>query len=283
LNPSSTLPAGACDTHFHVFEHPQAYPIRHKAQLYVPPLVTFEQLLAKHKELGIERGVIVHSHNYGHDYSMLLDFLRVAPQGAYRGIVMIDDSVSDAELETLHAAGVRGARFHFQDRFGSTLGIEEFQRSVARIAELGWITKIFAPGTDFQALESELRKIKSTVLIDHMGRFDLRLGTAQPAFGVVLNLLRQEHWWMQLSDGDVRDEGPTEPWSEAIPFGRAYYDAAPDRCIWGSDYPHISYYRRGQAVPDDTALLDLLGRYLPDEAAWRAVLTDNPARLFGFH
>lgn len=282
MNPPAPLPKGACDTHFHVFEDPARYPVRHAAPLFVPPLATIDQLLALHKSLGIERGVLVHPHVYARDYSLLLDFLRLAPPGAYRGIAMIDDTVDDKQLEALHAAGVRGARFHFQNRFGSTLGLEEFHRSAARIAELGWFVKIFVRGPELIELEGELRKISATVLIDHMGRFDFGKGTSQPGFDVLISLLRQENWWMQLSNGDARDEGPAEPWSDAIPFGRKYDETAPNRCIWGSDWPHILYHRRGVPLPDDAALVSLLDSYLPNKKARRAVLVDNPARLFGF-
>ena len=282
MNLPASLPKGACDAHFHVFEDPARYPIRHAAPLYAPPLAPVDALLALHRSLGIERGVIVHPHVYGHDYSLMLDFLKQAPKDAYRGIAMIDDTVDDARLEALHAAGVRGARFHFQHRFGSTLGLEEFRRSVARIAELGWIVKIFARGPDLEELEGELRTIAAPVLLDHMGRLDFGQGIAQPAFDVVLRLLRQENWWILLSNGDARDEGPAEPWSDAIPFGRAYYETAPDRCIWGSDWPHILYNRRNIPSPDDAALVGLVASYLPNEDALRAVMVDNPARLFGF-
>jgi predicted TIM-barrel fold metal-dependent hydrolase len=115
-----------------------------------------------------------------------------------------------------------------------------------------------------------------------MGRLDFGRGTSQESFEVILSLLRLENWWMLLCNGDVRDEGPAQPWSDSIPFGRAYYETAPDRCIWGSDWPHAAYVRRGFAPPDDFALLDLLDRFLPSAEARRAVLTDNPAKLFGF-
>jgi 2-pyrone-4,6-dicarboxylate lactonase len=282
MNPSAPLPKGACDAHFHVFDDPQRYPISHAAPLYEPPHATIDALLAMHKALGIERGVLVHPHVYGRDYTLLLEFLKRAPHGAYRGIAMVDDTVDDTQLEALHAAGVRGARFHFQDRFGSTLGMAEFRRSVTRIAELGWVVKIFARGTDLVELQGELRKITSPVLLDHLARLDFALGITQDAFKVVVDLLRQDNWWILLSNGDVRDEGPMQPWSDSIPFGRTYYETAPERCIWGSDWPHIAYNRRGLEWPDETALVSLLDRFLPDGDARRAVLVDNPARLFGF-
>jgi 2-pyrone-4,6-dicarboxylate lactonase len=282
MNASAPLPEGACDAHFHVFDDPMRYPISHAAPLYEPPNATIERLLAMHKALGIERGVLVHPHVYGRDFTLLLDFLKQAPAGSYRGIAMVDDTVDDKQLETLHAAGVRGARFHFQDRFGSTLSLAEFRRSVARIAELGWIVKIFARGTELQELEDELRGITSPVLLDHLGRLDFAKGISQDAFKVVVGLLRRDNWWILLSNGDVRDEGPVQPWSDAIPFGRTYYETAPERCIWGSDWPHIAYNRRGLEWPDEKALVGLLESFLPDQAARRAVLVDNPARLFGF-
>ncbi len=268
------------DCHFHVYEDPDRYPVVHPSPLYAAPVAPIAALLEKHKSLGVTRGVLVHPHLYGTEFTLLLDFLRQAP--AYRGIAMIDDSVDDATLATLHAAGVRGARFHFQSRFGSTLSMDEFRRSVARIHELGWIVKIFVNGDDLAELQGEFRKIKGPVLIDHMGRVDFTKGTSQPAFRLLLDLLRLENWWMLLSNGDVLDDGPTTAWDDAVPFGQALYQTAPDRCIWGSDWPHIAYNRRALNLPDDAALLNLLYRYLPDERAREKVLAENPARLFGF-
>jgi 2-pyrone-4,6-dicarboxylate lactonase len=265
-----------------VFDDPARYPIGHPSPMYAAPNAPIEALLQKHKQLGIARGVIVHPHLYGTDFSLLFDFLKQAPAGAYRGIAMVDDTVAEAQLAKLHAAGVRGARFHFQGRFGSTLGMAEFHRTVARIHELGWIVKIFANGDDLAELQSEFRKIKGPVLLDHMGRVDFRKGASQPAFQLVLELLRQDNWWILLSNGDVRDDGPSDTWDEAIAFGQKIYQTAPDRCIWGSDWPHIAYDRRNLDLPDDDALIKLLYRYLPDESAQRGVLSENPARLFGF-
>ena len=99
---------------------------------------------------------------------------------------------------------------------------------------------------------------------------------------LIVGLLRRDNWWILLSNGDVRDEGPVQPWSDAIPFGRTYYETAPERCIWGSDWPHIAYNRRGLESPDEKALVGLLESFLPDQAARQAVLVDNPARLYGF-
>jgi 2-pyrone-4,6-dicarboxylate lactonase len=280
-----SLPEHAADCHFHIYEDTARYPVWHPSSLYSAPYAPISALLEKHRSLGIDRGVLVQPHSYGNDFSLLLDFLRQAP--TYRGIAMVDDSITDAELAMLDAAGVRGARFHFQSRFGSSVqSMDEFRRSVARMHKLGWIVKVFLNGDDLPTFQDELRKIKSPVLIDHMGRIDLAKGTSQPSFQLLLELLQQENWWILLSNGDVRDKGPTKPWEDAIPFGQMLYEAAPDRCIWGTDWPHITYncrYDRPPVpVPDDASLVELLSTYLPDAAARKKVMCDNPARLFGF-
>ncbi len=277
---NTALPAGACDAHFHIFEPVEKYPTGHASPMYQPFTAPMDDLLAMHAAVGIQRGVYIHPHVYGNDFRLLEDLLKRAP--GYRAIILANDTLDDAQLARLHALGVRGSRFLFQSRFGSKLDFAEFHRTVARIGELGWVAKLFFNGDDLPELEPEFRKIKQTVLIDHMGRFDFAKGTAQPAVQLLLRLLKEQRWWMQLSNGDVRDDGPEHPWEEAIPFGQAYYAAAPDRCIWGTDWPHVAYNRRNIPWPSDAGLADLLRKYVPDDAAFRKVLVDNADRLYGF-
>lgn len=260
--------------------------MRHENPLYALPTSGLSEALAMHARVGIDRGLLVHPTIYKTDNALLVDSLAAIGSENYRGVALIDEATSDAELERLHVAGVRGARFHFMPKLGMVPDLAGFRRTLARIAGLGWFAKVFASGSELAAVAPELTRARLPILLDHMCKIDFARGLEQPEHQLVLRLLRYEHMWIQLSNGDTGPDGPTAPpWEAAIPFGRAYFATAPDRCVWGSDFPHVLYSYSGNPrcpVPDDAALIHLLYEYLPDEAAREAVLVRNPARLAGW-
>jgi predicted TIM-barrel fold metal-dependent hydrolase len=266
-----------------VFGKPDAYPVRHENPLYALPASGLSEALAMHARVGIERGLLVHPTIYKTDNALLVDSLAAIGSSNYRGVALVDETTSDAELERLHAAGVRGARFHFMPKLGMVPDFTGFRRTLERIAVLGWFAKVFASGAELAAVAPELTRARLPILLDHMCKIDPALGLDQPAHQVILQLLRHEHVWIQLSNGDTGPDGPmAPPWQSALPFGQAYYAAAPDRSVWGSDFPHVLYSYSGdprRPVPDDADLIRLLYGYLPDAAARDAVLVRNPARL----
>jgi predicted TIM-barrel fold metal-dependent hydrolase len=215
-----------------------------------------------------------------------IDTLRALPKDRARGTAIVDSTVSDKQLATMHEAGVRGARFNFQTRFNLVPDFADFHRQIARISEMGWIAKIFCGPEELEAVESEIRKTKITILFDHMGQLPFAQGINQPGMKRLLNFLREDRFWIMLSNGDHLAHD--YPWDEAVPFGRAFYEAAPDRCIWGSDWPHVGRWIKNRPSPfvvHETGFggkLALGLRYLPDQAAVQKVFVDNPSRLFGF-
>jgi 2-pyrone-4,6-dicarboxylate lactonase len=283
------LPRHSCDTHLHIFGDASLYPANNPHALYQPPQdCTFEAVKALHDAMGVERAVFVQPTVYGTDHSLIHDVLKSAPKGRYRGVAIVDDGVSDAELERLHSVGVRGARFNFGGRFKLAPGLTCFRRGLDRVRELGWFVKIFGFDDDFLAVETELRKIRLPAIIDHMGGPDYRRGTSQPAIRLILDLLKNDNWWIGLSNGDLRSHAG-EPWDEAVEFGRLLYQAAPNRCMWGTDWPHVHRFIRPDKDGHSDYGLDhelkrvaLLERYVPDRKARDRVLVDNPARFFGF-
>jgi predicted TIM-barrel fold metal-dependent hydrolase len=275
---SATLPAGSWDCQIHVFGDPQRYPARHENPLYPTPGDSIDDAQRVHASIGIARAVIVQATIYKNDHALLRDTLTALPPDRYRGVAIIDEGVDDAELAALHAAGVRGARFNFSKTMGLAPSLPEFHRSIARIQELGWFAKVFTFGDQVLELESEFNKVPIPLVLDHMGRLDFSLGTSQPACRLIVERLKNNGWWIMLSNGD-RCSGTGPPWNSAVEFGRLFYQAAPDRCIWGSDWPHVHY---GGPIPSEADLVGLLRRYLPDESDLRRVLIDNPSRLLGF-
>lgn len=270
------LPPGACDCHLHLFGDPVRYPLRHPNSLYkIEPGWTMHAIEALHGELGFSRYIAVQPTAYLKDHAFLIDQLSREPKGRAMGVAIIDDSVSDAEIERLHGAGVRGARFNFQSRFGLVPSFEEFHRNVARIRPYGWFIKIFFL-TELAEIQAEIRKANILTIVDHLGpKQDFAAGVSQPDFRLLLDLIRSEGWWILLSNGHRRSAAGA-PFDDMVDYGAALYEAAPDRALWGTDWPHVTETRK--VVERDN--LPLLRRYMPDGKAWQAVLADNPARLF---
>jgi 2-pyrone-4,6-dicarboxylate lactonase len=280
--PRRLPPPGAWDTQIHVYGDPQRYPY-HPGRFYDPPDDTgMANARAMHRILGFDRGVIVHTSVNGTDNRLLLDCLAEDPEH-YRGVALIDDSVTDAELRRLHAAGVRGARFQFKRNWGDGVAgqgkihpHDDFLRSVERIGKLGWAVKLRTSGPELIEHEALFRSLTGVnVVIDHLGHLDMRLGVGQPAAQLILDLLKQPNWWIQLSNGPKHADAP---YDDAVAIACAFIAVAPDRAIWASDWPHVGYHK---PVPNTTELFELLERYAPDPAQYHRILIENPQRLYG--
>ena len=280
--PSLRAPALSCDAHFHVFGDPQRYPARDPKLRYRPPfapLTEYRDLAAK---LGFERFVFVQPSAYGRNNACLLDAMReMGPR--CRGIVDIDEEASDVELARLHGAGVRGVRInvspvHPPERGLAQRLIPRVRRLESRFAELRWQLDFLLPGWLTAELMPVLRSLKVDFTLAHMGMFLARDGVSQPGFRQLLDLLRngEGRCWVKLTGVYRMSQAPG--FADAASLARALIAAAPDRVIWGSDYPHLSFADKVGSVE----LFNLLGTWVPDEARRRMILVDNPAKLFGF-
>ena len=283
------LPKNSCDTHLHIFGDANRYPASNPHALYQPPQdCTLDAVRALHEAMGVERAVFVQPTIYGTDHSLLHDVLKTAPREKYCGVAIVDDSVTDAELARLASVGVRGARFNFGGNFKLAPSLAGFRRTLARIRELGWFAKVFGFGDDFLAVEAELRQIAFPAIIDHMGGPDYQRGTAAPVIRLILDLLNNGNWWIGLSNGDLRSQAGY-PWDDAVEFGRLFYDAAPDRCLWGTDWPHVHRFIRPDkdgysdyGIDHEFKRVALFERYLPDRQARDRILVGNASKFFGF-
>jgi 2-pyrone-4,6-dicarboxylate lactonase len=279
--PMPAPPPGSCDCQFHIYDAPGNFPPRANAPY--PPIesATFAQAQRMHKAIGFARGVIVHSAIYGSDHRLLLHALEsLNDRDRYRGIGIVDDKVSDKELERLHAAGVRGARFNFVRFFAMEQREAEVRRSMARIKELGWHARLHVNGEDLLENSDLLRSLKDIpMVIDHFGHVGFEGGLDRPVIRWVLDMLKQDNWWMMVSNGN-RDSKLEAGWDDAIPYGKALIEAAPDRIVWGTDWPHPQWTKR---MMNDAEEVELLYRYVDgDTALLQKILVDNPARLHGF-
>jgi 2-pyrone-4,6-dicarboxylate lactonase len=270
------VPHGSCDSQIHIFGDVKTYPPI-ASRYYDPPDATYAQARSMLRENGLERVVLVQPTVYGTNNQLLLDVLEEERDPNMRGVAAIDDTVSDAMLERLHAAGVRGVRFIFWAARGRRPDMGTFRRTFDRIRPFGWHTRVFATVDELLEIAPVLEKLEDPIVLDHLGHLYASDGMSHPAFATLLGLLRRDNYWMMLSNGN-RWSATGYPWSDIVPIGSAFYRAAPGRCIWSSDWPFL----KCTPAPNTADLLELVGRYLPDDAARAAVLVDNPARLLGF-
>jgi predicted TIM-barrel fold metal-dependent hydrolase len=264
-------PSLACDCHIHVFGPHARYPLD-AARKYTPGEALLEQYLKVASALGMGRVVLVQPSVYGTDNSCQRDALRLLDERA-RGVAVIDDSVSDAQLGELHGAGFVGARINAM-RAGD---LDAMERVAARVAELGWHLQLHVPAAALPQIAERLLKLPTDFVIDHFGRVDARAGLEQPAFQGLLRLVDSGRGWVKLS-GAYRIDLDGPPWRKAGPFARELVRRNPERMVWGTDWPHPDV----AVVPDDGALLDALFEWLPDGATRDRVLVDNPAKLYRF-
>lgn len=279
--PVPSVPAGSCDCQFHIYGDPTKYPPKPGA-LYSPPRASFADMRGVLRAMGFQRGVIVHAMPYDTDHRLLIDTLSaVEDKENIRAIGIIKDNVSDAELDTLNRLGVRGARFNIGKYYNELQSTDAIKRGMARAKEIGWHARLHIAGPHILEYADLLSSVKDlTMVVDHMGHLDFSEGLQAPTFQWILDRVKHHGWWMMLSNGS-RLSTMTNDWDDAVPFGRAYVEAAPDRLIWGSDWPHVRW--RKPRMPNDAELVELLYRYVDhDPALIEKILVKNPARLHGF-
>lgn len=274
-------PPLSCDCQFHIFEDVRKYPPKAGA-LYEPPDATFQDMRGVMGKLGFGRGVIVHAMPYDTDHRLLIDVLSsVEDRHNIRAVAIIKDSVSDTELEKLNALGVRGARFNIGKYYNEQQSPRAIQRSMERAREIGWHARLHVAGPNILEHAEVLTAVQGlTFVVDHMGHVDFAQGLEAPTCRWLIDRLKHHGWWLMLSNGS-RLSAMTDRWDDAVPFGSAFVEAAPDRMIWGSDWPHVRW--RKSRMPNDAELVELLYRYIDNDVGLiQRILVDNPARLHGF-
>jgi 2-pyrone-4,6-dicarboxylate lactonase len=282
--PTPLPPANSCDCQFHLFDDPAKYPL-HNEPNAPAPRATFADVKRVLSTLGFGRGVVVHSQRYRTDHALLIDtFEALSPEDRknFRATCIVDDDVSDREMARLDALGVCGARFNLGRRWTEAGDRASVRRSMDRVREIGWHARLHIAGSDIAEWGDFLLSVRDLrMVVDHMGHLDFSLGSEQPALVWFCDRLKtDENWWILLSNGN-RDSAMETGWDDAIPFARKFIDAAPDRMIWGTDWPHSGW--RGRPMMNDADLVELLYRYVDrDSALLHAILVDNPASLHGF-
>jgi 2-pyrone-4,6-dicarboxylate lactonase len=273
--PLNRLPAGACDAHCHVFGPAGVFPYS-ETRAYTPEDMPKEALFALHDFLGIERRVIVQASCHGTDNRALVDALRARP-GTSRGVAALADDVTDAEIDEMHDAGVRGARFNFMARIQKAPEPAEIEAMIARIKPRGWHVVLHFDPEHLPALRPWIEMLDVTVLIDHAARLNAS-DYPGPYFDSFSRLMARPNIWTKLSATE-RGSVAGAPYADMLPILRTVADIAPQRVIWGTDWPHPVL---GKPMPDDGGLIDYVWDIMPDASRRQAALVDNPARLYEF-
>ena len=275
-SPAYRAPPGCCDTHCHVFGPGDVFPYA-ATRKYTPPDAPKEKLREMHAILGIERAVIVQASCHGTDNAAMLDAI-AASDGRYRGVCNANDSFTESQFAELHDGGIRGVRFNFVKHLGGAPDLDKMRAIISKVQHLPWHVELHFDAKDLLEYESVLDEIPLPVVIDHMGRVPVVDGLDQAPFKSLLSKLRDsEDLWVKVS-GAERLSATGPPFSDAVPFASACIEAAPDRVIWGTDWPHPNV----RTMPNDGDLVDLIPQMAPTIELQQQLLVDNPARLFGF-
>ena len=278
--PQRPLPPGACDSHMHIFD-PRFAPSSHWPRTPpVAPVAVYRQLQAR---LGTTRTVVVTPSTYGSDNACMLDALDQLGDAA-RGVSVVGEEVSADELAHLAARRVRGLRVNFvsPQSWGTTtpdMLATLARKVVEHPACAGWHIQIFAHPEQLIALAPQLHTLPVPLVIDHLGRIDPAQGSAAEAYGVVRGLLDAGNTWVKLSGAYMRSTVHGPSYADTLPLGQALVQAAPERLVWGSDWPHTT---ETPGTVNDADLVDLLQAWAGSDAAMDRILVDNPARLYGF-
>ena len=281
--PRFRVPDGAVDAHCHVFGPGAQFPYAPERK-YTPCDASKDQLFALRDHLGFARNVIVQGTCHGSDNRALVDALRHSA-GRARGVATVQRDVTEAELRTMHDAGVRGVRFNFIRRLVDFTPKDELMEIAARIAPLGWHVVVYFEAADLPELQDFFTALPTTVVVDHMGRPDVTKPVDGPEFERFVKFMRDyPNVWSKVScperlsvSGPPALDGEREAYRDVVPFARRIVETFPDRVLWGTDWPHPNLKDH---MPDDGLLVDFIPHVAPTAELQRRLLVDNPMRLY---
>ncbi len=274
--PAYVPPPGAVDAHCHVFGPGDVFPYAPQRK-YTPCDAPKEKLFELRDFLGFSRNVIVQATCHGHDNRALIDALKASGDLA-RGIASVGPQVTMAELEEMDAAGVRGVRFNFVKRLVDATPRQVYFGIAEKIARLGWHIVVYFEAQDLADLVPFLEALPAPIVVDHMGRPDLTKGVDHPDFRRFVDLMtRNPTIWSKVTCPERLSVVGPPTYDDFVPFGRELVTRFPDRVLWGTDWPHPNMTTH---MPDDGWLVGMIPRIAPSMEAQRALLVDNPMRLY---
>jgi 2-pyrone-4,6-dicarboxylate lactonase len=274
--PIYSPPPGAVDAHCHVFGPAAVFPYAPQRK-YTPCDAPREKLFALRDYLGFTRNVIVQATCHGNDNRALIDALKASGDLA-RGIASVGPTISPDELAEMHEAGVRGVRFNFVKRLVDATPKSVFLGIAEKVAAMGWHIVVYFEAPDLADLTPFLRELPTVIVVDHMGRPDMTQSVDHPDFQRFVDLMgNNPNIWSKVTCPErLSVQGPPL-YDDFVPFARKLVETYPDRVLWGTDWPHPNMTTH---VPDDGGLVNIIPRIAPTEALQKALLVDNPMRLY---
>ena len=274
--PRFKAPADACDCHLHVYDPrlPVAWP-----NLRATPDASVAEYRLLQRRIGTTRAIVVQPAAYGVDNRGTVAAVGQLGLANARGVAVLHPAVTDAELAALHAGGVRGLRFTQHDPATAVTSAGMIEPLAQRIQEFGWHTQLHLRGDQLVEMAALIERLPGTLVIDHLGRLPQPAGASHAAFKVVARLIDSGRAWVKLSGPYLDTKVGPPRYSDASRVAREFVKLAPERLVWGSDWPHPT---ERDAKPDDAVLFDLLQEWVPDEASRSRILVHNPATLYGF-
>jgi predicted TIM-barrel fold metal-dependent hydrolase len=272
--PAFTPPAGACDCHAHVIGDPAQFPFTANRS-FTPAEASHGAYRAMLDTLGIERMVVVQPSVYGLDNSCTLAAIAASGIDRCRGVAAIDATTDPQVLRAMDDGGIRAARFITTAKGGT--GLDQFRAVAERIAPVGWHLEMYTDAKVWRELTPTVKSLPIQFVIDHMGKLPANADTDGEDFRGILDLLDTGRCWIKLCG--YRNSVTGHPYEDVAPLAQRLIAHAPERCVWGTDWPHTNVKNH---MPDDGELLDLLLAWAPDETTRHRILVDNPARLYRF-
>jgi predicted TIM-barrel fold metal-dependent hydrolase len=274
--PKLKAPANAADCHMHIYD-PARFPMPPNPRR-APTNATVAEYRLLQKRIGTTRVVIVQPRNYATDNRVTLDAVaQLAPNA--RGVAVVTPAVSDAELKAMHAGGIRGIRFSLADPSSRAVTPEMVEPLAKRVADLGWHVQFNVDGAMIDEMEAVLRRLPTQIVFDHLAHPPLPAGIEHSSHRTVRSLIDQGRSWVKVSGAYSNSKIGPPAYPEATKIAQAFVKAAPERLVWGSDWPHPGL---PDNKPDDALLFDLLAEWAPDEATRNRILVQNPEALYGF-
>ena len=271
--PKLKAPANAADCHIHIYDPRFQPPVAHPLNGTVPDYRLLQ------KRIGVSRVVIVQPRNYATDNSVTVDAIKQLGIANARGVAVLHPTVTDAELKNLNDGGVRGIRFTVGNPETAVVSIDMIEPLAKRIAAYGWHVQLNMESEQIVDNADMLKRLPTPIVFDHMGKPPLPAGVNHLSHKVIRALLDAGRAWVKISGAYIVDEAGAPTCAGATPIARAFVNAAPERTVWGSDWPHPG----PKEHPDDAFLFDLLAEWAPDEKTRNRILVDNPEKLYGFN
>jgi predicted TIM-barrel fold metal-dependent hydrolase len=273
--PSIDVPRGACDAHIHIYDPRYPFLVTGSPSAANASVAEYRQLQRRN---GTQRAVVVQPRVYGTDNTATLRSIAELGAENARGVAVVSQDITDDELGALHAAGIRGIRFSLYTPVAAATDFGMVEPLAHRIHALGWHVQLHWQADQIVEHQALISRLPCMVVFDHLGRLPPAQGVAHPAFALIRRWLDQGTTWLKLSGAYLNTVDHVD-YSDTVATGQAYVRAAPERLVWGSDWPHTT---EPDQKPDDAQLLDLLGIWAPAREDRERILVDNPRALYGF-